>query len=78
SHLDITSDHKPGSAGNTSITPDSVHAGEPHIIKKIVNFNEEELKTKKGLRSFLGILNYALKYIGYHNTSLGLMFGQIV
>ncbi|GJY56859.1 hypothetical protein Tco_0455974 [Tanacetum coccineum] len=26
SHLDITSDHRPGSAGNTSITPDSVHA----------------------------------------------------
>ncbi|GJT31407.1 hypothetical protein Tco_0911682 [Tanacetum coccineum] len=24
---------------------------QPHIIKKIVNFNEEELKTKKGLRS---------------------------
>ncbi|GKB25639.1 ORFIII-like polyprotein [Tanacetum coccineum] len=32
---------------------------QPHIIKKIVNFNEEELMTKKGLRSFLGILNYA-------------------
>ncbi|GKE05733.1 hypothetical protein Tco_1397751 [Tanacetum coccineum] len=27
SHLDITFDHRPGSAGNTSITPDSVHAG---------------------------------------------------
>ncbi|GJU84026.1 hypothetical protein Tco_1291572, partial [Tanacetum coccineum] len=27
SHLDITSDHRPGSAGNTSITPDSVHVG---------------------------------------------------
>ncbi|GKG58651.1 hypothetical protein Tco_0594421, partial [Tanacetum coccineum] len=27
SHLDITSDHRPGSAGITSITPDSVHAG---------------------------------------------------
>ncbi|GJR45620.1 hypothetical protein Tco_1313723 [Tanacetum coccineum] len=25
-NLDITSDHRPGSAGNTSITPDSVHA----------------------------------------------------
>ncbi|GKB66241.1 ORFIII-like polyprotein [Tanacetum coccineum] len=24
---------------------------QPHIIKKIVNFNEEELKTRKGLRS---------------------------
>ncbi|GJW70535.1 ORFIII-like polyprotein [Tanacetum coccineum] len=36
---------------------------QPHIIKKIVNFNEEELKTKKGLRSFLGILNYARTHI---------------
>ncbi|GJT90664.1 hypothetical protein Tco_1079509 [Tanacetum coccineum] len=27
SHLDITSDHKPGSASRTSITPDFVHAG---------------------------------------------------
>nr|GEX13057.1 hypothetical protein [Tanacetum cinerariifolium] len=26
SHLDITSDHRPGSAGKTSITPDYVHA----------------------------------------------------
>ncbi|GJW70530.1 hypothetical protein Tco_0127447 [Tanacetum coccineum] len=34
-----------------------------HISEKIVNFNEEELKTKKGLRSFLGILNYARNHI---------------
>ncbi|GKB88095.1 hypothetical protein Tco_0960367 [Tanacetum coccineum] len=36
---------------------------QPHIIKKIVNFNEEELKTKKGLRPFIGILNYARNHI---------------
>ncbi|GKF00349.1 hypothetical protein Tco_0023699 [Tanacetum coccineum] len=36
---------------------------QPHIIKKIVNFNKEELNTKKGLRSFLGILNYARNHI---------------
>ncbi|GJW00347.1 ORFIII-like polyprotein [Tanacetum coccineum] len=36
---------------------------QPHIIKKIVNFNEEELKKEKGLRSFLGILNYARNHI---------------
>ncbi|GJU25504.1 hypothetical protein Tco_1164125 [Tanacetum coccineum] len=36
---------------------------QPHIIKKIVNFNEEELKTKKGLRSFLRILIYARNHI---------------
>nr|GEX52362.1 retrotransposon protein, putative, Ty3-gypsy subclass [Tanacetum cinerariifolium] len=35
----------------------------PHIIKKIMNFNEEELKTKKVLRLFLGILNYARTHI---------------
>ena len=32
---------------------------QPHIIKKVVDFDEEKLKTKAGLRSFLGILNYA-------------------
>ncbi|GJW63048.1 Orf y [Tanacetum coccineum] len=42
---------------------------QPQIIKKIVNFNEEEIKTKKGLRSFLGILNYARNYI----TKLGIL-----
>ncbi|GJZ14578.1 Orf y [Tanacetum coccineum] len=36
---------------------------QPHIIKKMVNFKEEELKKKKGLRSFLGILNYARNHI---------------
>ncbi|GJY71947.1 ORFIII-like polyprotein [Tanacetum coccineum] len=36
---------------------------QPHIIKKIVEFDEESLKTKKGLRSFLGILNYASQHI---------------
>ncbi|GJW64285.1 ORFIII-like polyprotein [Tanacetum coccineum] len=41
---------------------------QPHIIKKIVNFNEEELKTKKGLRSFLGILDPGniQRKISYH------------
>ncbi|GJR57823.1 hypothetical protein Tco_1499985 [Tanacetum coccineum] len=29
SHLDITSEYNPGSAGRTSITPDSIHAGVP-------------------------------------------------
>nr|GEZ72068.1 TPA: orf y [Tanacetum cinerariifolium] len=42
---------------------------QPHIIKKIVNFNEEELKTKKGLRSFLGVLNYART----HMPKLGIL-----
>nr|GEW05929.1 reverse transcriptase [Tanacetum cinerariifolium] len=34
---------------------------QPNIIKKIVNFNEEELKTKKGLRSYLESLNGCMK-----------------
>ncbi|GKF01624.1 ORFIII-like polyprotein [Tanacetum coccineum] len=36
---------------------------QPHIIKKIVEFDEESMKTKKGLTSFLGILNYARQHI---------------
>ncbi|GJX14306.1 Orf y [Tanacetum coccineum] len=36
---------------------------QPRNIKKIVSFNEEELKTKNRLRSFLGILNYARNHI---------------
>nr|WOJ52281.1 polyprotein [Fig badnavirus 1] len=36
---------------------------QPHVIKKIVEFNEAELKEKKGMRSWLGILNYARAYI---------------
>ncbi|GKD47021.1 ORFIII-like polyprotein [Tanacetum coccineum] len=36
---------------------------QPRIIKKIVEFDEESMKTKKGLRSFLGILNYARQHI---------------
>ncbi|GKD42590.1 Orf y, partial [Tanacetum coccineum] len=36
---------------------------QPHIIKKIAEFDEESMKTKKGLRSFLGILNYARQHI---------------
>ncbi|GJR94625.1 Orf y, partial [Tanacetum coccineum] len=46
---------------------------QPHIIKKIVNFNEEELKTKKGLRSFLGILNYT----GNHIPKLGILLRSL-
>nr|AZZ86116.1 polyprotein [Cacao red vein-banding virus] len=34
-----------------------------HIIKKLVNFANSELETTKGLRSFLGLLNYARIYI---------------
>nr|GFA06728.1 ORFIII-like polyprotein [Tanacetum cinerariifolium] len=36
---------------------------QPHIIKKILYFNEEQLKTKKVLWSFLRILNYDQNHI---------------
>ncbi|ATZ69486.1 ORF3 polyprotein [Cacao swollen shoot Ghana N virus] len=36
---------------------------QPHIIKKLINYSDSELETTKGLRSFLGILNYARIYI---------------
>ena len=32
---------------------------QPNIIKRVVDFDVEKVKTKVGLRSFLGILNYA-------------------
>jgi hypothetical protein len=35
---------------------------QPHIIKKIVQFDNEKMKEKAGLRSWLGILNYARSY----------------
>nr|GEX95847.1 ORFIII-like polyprotein [Tanacetum cinerariifolium] len=50
---------------------------QPHIIKKIVNFKEEELKTKKGLRSFLGILNYARNHIPKLGILLGTLYEKI-
>ncbi|ATV81254.1 polyprotein [Grapevine badnavirus 1] len=36
---------------------------QPHIISKIASFKDEELKERKGLRSWLGLLNYARTYI---------------
>ncbi|KAJ4714061.1 ORFIII-like polyprotein [Melia azedarach] len=36
---------------------------QPHIIKKVVQFDKPSLETTKGLRGFLGLLNYARAYI---------------
>lgn len=36
---------------------------QPHIIKKITKFKDQDLTTKKGLQSWLGLLNYARNYI---------------
>ncbi|KAL4583033.1 hypothetical protein LXL04_007597 [Taraxacum kok-saghyz] len=46
---------------------------QPHIIMKKCDFDEEKLKTKAGLRSFLGILNYARNYI----LKLSLLLGPL-
>ncbi len=47
---------------------------QPHIIKKVVEFDEEKLKEKKGLRSWLGLLNYARSYIPKLGTLLGALY----
>nr|GEU50219.1 TPA: orf y [Tanacetum cinerariifolium] len=48
SHLDITSDHKPGSADRTSITSDSVHAGgKVHNFEGIQKALTKEIKEIK-------------------------------
>ncbi|ABR01170.1 hypothetical protein [Lucky bamboo bacilliform virus] len=44
-----------------------------HIIKKIAAFPEAQLTEKKGLRSWLGILNYARSYI----PRLGILLGPL-
>lgn len=48
-----------------------------HIIKKIADFKDEELKTTKGLRSWLGILNYARSYIPNLGKTLGPLYSKI-
>ena len=47
-----------------------------HIIKRIVDFQEKDLKEKKGLRSWLGILNYARSYIPKLGTLLGPLYSK--
>nr|WGH47421.1 polyprotein [Theobroma cacao] len=46
---------------------------QPHIIKKIADFPDDQMKTKKGLRSWLGILNYSRAYV----PKLGTLFGPL-
>ncbi|KAJ1687205.1 hypothetical protein LUZ63_018595 [Rhynchospora breviuscula] len=47
---------------------------QPHIIKKIISFDEEKLKEKAGMRSWLGILNYARSYMPKLDTLLGPLY----
>lgn len=50
---------------------------QPHIIKKLANFLDEKLKEKKGLRSWLGLLNYAQPYIPNLGTIIGSLHSKI-
>ncbi|KAG6537842.1 hypothetical protein ZIOFF_002944 [Zingiber officinale] len=47
-----------------------------HIIKKIINFDEKVITTLKGLRSFLGILNYARSHIPNLSKILGPLYSK--
>ncbi|KAJ8476364.1 hypothetical protein OPV22_020091 [Ensete ventricosum] len=48
----------------------------PHIIKKITDMKDEELKEIKGLRKWLGILNYARSYIPNLGKTLGPLYAK--
>ncbi|KAG6511714.1 hypothetical protein ZIOFF_029791 [Zingiber officinale] len=47
-----------------------------HIISKVANFSKEELQTTKGLRSWLGILNYTRSYIPNLGKILGPLYSK--
>ncbi|KAG6519998.1 hypothetical protein ZIOFF_017027 [Zingiber officinale] len=47
-----------------------------HIISKVADFKEEELKTTKWLRSWLGLLNYARSYIPNLGKTLGPLYSK--
>ncbi|KAG6472176.1 hypothetical protein ZIOFF_069633 [Zingiber officinale] len=47
-----------------------------HIISKIADFSNQELQTTKGLRSWLGILNYARSYIPNLGKILGPLYSK--
>ncbi|KAG6477078.1 hypothetical protein ZIOFF_066330 [Zingiber officinale] len=49
---------------------------QPHIITKIADFNDNELKTTKGMRSWLGLLNYARNYIPNLGKLLGPLYAK--
>ncbi|KAG6502257.1 hypothetical protein ZIOFF_042146 [Zingiber officinale] len=49
---------------------------QPHVISKIANFKDNELKTTKGMRSWLGLLNYARKYIPNLGKLLGPLYAK--
>ncbi|KAG6483759.1 hypothetical protein ZIOFF_060416 [Zingiber officinale] len=50
---------------------------QPHIITKITEFQEEDHMTKKGMHSWLGILNYARNYIPNLDKLLSPLYAKI-
>ncbi|QOS14285.1 polyprotein [Chestnut mosaic virus] len=50
---------------------------QPHIVKKISEVREEDLKTLKGLRSWLGVINYARAHIPKCGTLLGPLYQKV-
>ncbi|KAG6472423.1 hypothetical protein ZIOFF_069885 [Zingiber officinale] len=49
---------------------------QPHVISKIADFKEQELSTTKGLRSWLGLLNYARSCIPNLGRLLGPLYAK--
>lgn len=47
-----------------------------HIVKKIADFPDEQLKETKGLRQWLGLLNYARGYIPEMGKLLGPLYAK--
>ena len=50
---------------------------QPDIIKKVTEVKREELKTVKGLRSWLGLLNYTRSYFPNLGKLLGPFYEKI-
>ncbi|CAL5431783.1 unnamed protein product [Camellia sinensis] len=50
---------------------------QPHIVTKVAQFPEETLKETKGLRSWLGLLNYARQYIKDLGRMLSPLYSKV-
>ncbi|CAL5326497.1 unnamed protein product [Camellia sinensis] len=50
---------------------------QPHVISKVANFPDETLKETKGLRSWLGLLNYARAYIKDMGRLLSPLYSKV-
>ncbi|CEJ16363.2 polyprotein [Mulberry badnavirus 1] len=50
---------------------------QPNVIKKVCDFKMEHLETKTGLRSWLGLLNYARPYMPDLGKMLGPLYAKV-